>query len=213
MARTRRKAPARPKLGPEQRREHFALAYSRDPNATQAAIAAGYSPKTADSQGQRLLKDARVLSRIAELQRPVLRKLEREVGITLERYLRENAYIALADPGKLFEEGPHGMDRLKPITTLPAAVRRSIASVKVRQTRPRGADDPFEEYVTEVKFWDKGAAIDRGIRHMGGYPREAPNIMVLLQVIANKLPTDELAKLCEADDATIIRAIQALPAA
>ena len=39
------------------KQELFILEYQQDHNATQAAIRAGYSPKTAYSQGQRLLKD------------------------------------------------------------------------------------------------------------------------------------------------------------
>lgn len=38
----------------------FITEYTKDLNATQAAIRAGYSPKTAYSQGQRLLKNVEV---------------------------------------------------------------------------------------------------------------------------------------------------------
>ena len=38
----------------------FITEYTKDFNATQAAIRAGYSPKTAYSQGQRLLKNAEI---------------------------------------------------------------------------------------------------------------------------------------------------------
>lgn len=147
-------------------RERFCLHYAAVENATQAAIAAGYSPKTAYSSGQRLLKAVEVQHRIAQIQQPVLGKLQREAGIALERFLRENARIALADPANVFDDDH---DRLLPVTAMPPAIRRAISSIKVRQTRPRNSDDPFEEYVTEIKFWDKGAAIDRAIRHFGGY--------------------------------------------
>lgn len=46
------------KLSPKQ--ERFAREYLLDLNATQAAIRAGYSPKTAYSMGQRLLKNVEV---------------------------------------------------------------------------------------------------------------------------------------------------------
>ena len=46
------------KLSPKQ--ERFAREYLLDLNATQAAIRAGYSPKTARSQGQRLLTNVDV---------------------------------------------------------------------------------------------------------------------------------------------------------
>ena len=48
--------------------EVFCREYLIDLNATQAAIRAGYSAKTAYSIGQRLLKNVEITNRIAELQ-------------------------------------------------------------------------------------------------------------------------------------------------
>lgn len=42
------------------KQELFILEYQKDFNATRAATAVGYSPKTAYSQGQRLLKDPEI---------------------------------------------------------------------------------------------------------------------------------------------------------
>lgn len=50
------------------RQEKFCIEYLIDLNATQAAIRAGYSEKTAYSMGQRLLKNVEIKSRIKELQ-------------------------------------------------------------------------------------------------------------------------------------------------
>lgn len=50
------------------RQEKFCVEYLIDLNATQAAIRAGYSEKTAYSMGQRLLKNVEIKSRIKELQ-------------------------------------------------------------------------------------------------------------------------------------------------
>lgn len=43
-----------------EKQRRFADAYCIEPNATKAAAAAGYSPRTAYSQGQRLLKNAEI---------------------------------------------------------------------------------------------------------------------------------------------------------
>lgn len=51
-----------------QKQRQFAEYYAANPNATKAAIAAGYSPKTAYAQGNRLLKDAETLEYITQLQ-------------------------------------------------------------------------------------------------------------------------------------------------
>lgn len=48
------------------KQERFALEYQKDCNATQAAIRAGYSEKTAYSQGQRLLKNVEVQNALRE---------------------------------------------------------------------------------------------------------------------------------------------------
>lgn len=50
------------------KQKKFCVEYLIDLNATQAAIRAGYSEKTAYSLGQRLLKHAEIKSRIKELQ-------------------------------------------------------------------------------------------------------------------------------------------------
>lgn len=52
--------------------ELFAREYVKDYNATQAAIRAGYSEKTASSQGSRLLKNPKVLELIKENQKALV---------------------------------------------------------------------------------------------------------------------------------------------
>ena len=51
-----------------EKQKRFAEAYATNPNATKAAKAAGYSDKTARSQGQRLLTNADIQKYIKELQ-------------------------------------------------------------------------------------------------------------------------------------------------
>ena len=82
--------------------ERFAREYVRNGhNATQAAKAAGYSEKTAYSQGSRLLKKVEILTRVREIEENVLA----EAGITqtgiierlktlVEKCMDEQTYIA-----------------------------------------------------------------------------------------------------------------------
>ncbi len=51
-----------------EKQKRFAEYYAQNPNATAAAIAAGYSERTARSQGQRLLTNADIKNYIADLQ-------------------------------------------------------------------------------------------------------------------------------------------------
>jgi len=61
------------------RKEIFCLEYIVDFNATRAAKAAGYSKKTAYSQGQRLLKNVEIQKRLAEMLKVLLEKKGLEV--------------------------------------------------------------------------------------------------------------------------------------
>lgn len=61
------------KLTPKQ--ERFCAEYLVDYNATQAAIRAGYSAKTAGSAGNRLLKNVEVLARVRAMQKEKIDKL------------------------------------------------------------------------------------------------------------------------------------------
>ena len=50
----------------------FVIEYLKDWNATQAAIRAGYSQKTAYSQGQRLLKDVEISKEIEKAKKEII---------------------------------------------------------------------------------------------------------------------------------------------
>lgn len=79
------------------RQELFCLEYIRDGNATQAAVRAGYSPKTAYSTGQRLLKNVEVRARIDEL----MADLQQEKIADAEEVLR---YLTSVMRGEATEE-------------------------------------------------------------------------------------------------------------
>jgi phage terminase small subunit len=83
------------KLTPKQQR--FVDEYLIDLNATQAAIRAGYSVRSAESQGSRLSKNRKVRACIDER----MAELSRRTGVNQERIMRELARIAFLDPTKL----------------------------------------------------------------------------------------------------------------
>lgn len=53
------------------RRERFCYEYAASGNATKAAEAAGYSPRTARSQGQRLLTNDDIKARLLEISKEI----------------------------------------------------------------------------------------------------------------------------------------------
>jgi phage terminase small subunit len=76
-----------------EKQARFCEEYIVDLNATQAAIRAGYSEKTAYSQGQRLLKDVEAQARVAEL----IAARSKRTEITADRVLQELASIGFAN--------------------------------------------------------------------------------------------------------------------
>ena len=76
-------------LTPKQQR--FVTEYIIDLNATQAAIRAKYSTKTAGSMGQRLLKNVEIQKAVQE----AMNKRAAATEITAERVLKEIASMAL----------------------------------------------------------------------------------------------------------------------
>src|ERR1041385_4004747 len=103
------------------KRQRFIEEYLVDCNATQAAIRAGYSEKTAEVQGSQLLSMLKVEidARLAKNKE----ELAARSTITKERVVREIARLGLVDPGQFFD--PHG----NPIEVcqLPAGARRALA--------------------------------------------------------------------------------------
>ncbi|MCQ5364731.1 terminase small subunit [Anoxybacillus salavatliensis] len=76
-----------------EKQKRFADEYLIDLNATQAAIRAGYSSKTAGEQASRLLKNVKVRAYIDER----MAELSRRTGVNQERILRELARIAFVN--------------------------------------------------------------------------------------------------------------------
>lgn len=91
----------------------FCHEYLRDFNATQASIRAGYSHKTARSQGQRLLTNVDIRKYLEHLQRPIMEKY----GIDREFVLRQYINIATANMAHLF--ALHDDGTIKTINGLP----------------------------------------------------------------------------------------------
>lgn len=73
-----------------EKQQRFVDEYLIDLNATQAAIRAGYSVKTADKQGYQLLEKTRVSEAISEK----MAERSRRIGVNQDRVVQELARIA-----------------------------------------------------------------------------------------------------------------------
>jgi phage terminase small subunit len=125
----------------------FAREYVKDLNGTRAAIAAGYSPKTARSAASRLLTKDNIKTLIAELTKTKADKLD----VSAERVLRELAFMAFANMKDYIGVQQDGMAYvdLSKLTRDQAAAIQEITTEEF--TLP---ESEYEEArtVTKVKF-------------------------------------------------------------
>jgi len=137
----------------------FIEEYLVDLNATQAAIAAGYSERTAYSQGQRLLKHVEVAPLIQKAMDARSKRLE----ITADRVLQELAKLAFYDPMDIFEAD----GSMKQIKDIDPNTRMALAGLEVTELF-EGSGDEKHAYglLKKIKLADKGQNLERLGRHL-----------------------------------------------
>lgn len=140
------------KLTPKQQR--FVEEYLVDLNATQAAIRAGYSPKTAGQIGDRLLKKAETQQALAER----MKAREQRTEVTQDRVVKELAKIAFGDPRNVMTWGPTGV-KLKASTELTDDEAAFVSEVSETTTEHGGS--------LKLKTNDKLKALELLGRHLG----------------------------------------------
>lgn len=144
-----------------EKQKRFVTEYLIDLNATQAAIRAGYSPKTAYSMGQRLLKNVEVQAAI----QAAMREREARTGITQDWVVRELYKIAAADRGAFarvvtLQEGQDGepptqVVELTDTAELSEDQRAALAGVETTKSG------------IKVATYDKLKALELLGRHLG----------------------------------------------
>ena len=135
--------------------KRFVEEYLIDLNATQAAIRAGYSPKTANEQGNRLLTNVSVQTELNKQ----MAKRSRRTGVTQDRVVRELAKIAFLDMTQVVDD--HG--RIRDDAT--PEDRACIESIKYKSS----SSDQGESVEREVKVASKLKALELLGKHLGMY--------------------------------------------
>ncbi len=133
------------------RQDRFCQEYIIDLNATQAAVRAGYSSKTAYSMGQRLLKKVEVQKRIQSL----IKAREHRTEITQDRVLRELAAVGFArgtDYGEI-----DGAGRVHIMPTAELTDQQKAALIGMKET----------QWGVEIKLADKIKALELIGKHLG----------------------------------------------
>lgn len=158
-----------------------------DLNGTQAAIRAGYSAKTAHVQASRLLTNAKVQEKIAELQQ--LRS--KRTAITADMVLNELAYVGFAKITDFLKVSEASVDVTKddPIGDddgeddedgLPVVTeKRFFKMVEIFETEkmpqaaiPAIASIKQGQKGIELKLHDKVKALELMGRHLGMFPTQ-----------------------------------------
>jgi phage terminase small subunit len=132
-------------LTPKQAR--FVSEYLIDLNATQAAIRAGYSEKTANEQGARLLANVSVASAIENAKQ----QREQATQIDANWVLKRLADEAEADVGDLYNED----GSIKPVHQWPKIWRQGlVAGIKHQELRD-SEGNRTGEFIVDVKVSDR----------------------------------------------------------
>lgn len=134
----------------------FVAEYRKDLNATKAAMRAGYSKKTAHSQGPRLLEDVEIKAVLSDL---TAKQLDR-ADLTAARTLEEMRRLAFANVQDLFNE----TGDLKPIHLLTREQASCIASIEVIMKNATAGDGKIDR-VLKIRTWDKRATLEMLGKH------------------------------------------------
>ena len=150
-----------------------------DQNATQAAIRAGYSAKSAHSMGCQILARPHVRKAVDRRMAAVVKKLE----LTVDGVMTETARVAFFDPRKLFH--PNGM--IKKVTELDDDTAGALAQFE----RDLGS-------IYKFKAHNKIAALELAARLLGMFAKDnaqkVDQITQLLAEVSNRgagLPVKE----------------------
>src|SRR5271154_1633474 len=127
-------------------------------NAPNAAIAAGYSERTARQQGSRMLSNPEVAAAVSGKTTQLMGRLE----ITADMVLQEIGKLAFFDPGKLFNAD----GSMKQISEIDDRSRASLAGFDVCELFEGSGDEKHAfGLLKKVKFVDK----TRNLEILGRY--------------------------------------------
>lgn len=151
------------------KQERFCREYIIDLNATQAAIRAGYSARSANSMAARLIVKDSIQKKIRELQNERAAKLE----VSAAAVVRELARLAFFDPGTVVRVLPGGVLEITPTDQLTDDQRRAVAAV----SQSDGS--------TRIRFADKLRALELLGKHLGLFVERQ-------EVVSRVTQTDEM---------------------
>lgn len=172
------------KLTDKQKR--FCVEYMKDLNATQAAIRAGYSAKTAGSIGEENLKKPEIAKRVAQLQSDIADRN----NIEIDDIIKSDANIVYNNWLSLHHFDGY-IARAKDTSELTEEQKSIIVGIQVVNNQT--------QYVVK----DQDRAKERLMKHLGGYERDNDQKSSSINVSVpdySKLSLEELKTLLELEE-------------
>lgn len=154
-------------------------------NAKEAAIAAGYSPRTAKALGHKLVQRLRESGRLAQ----VAEKAAQVAELNTQNTLREVQRIAYNDSRRFHH--PDGSCKMPDQWDDDMAA--CVAGVEMGHVVVgKGKRARLQPYVKKIKYWSKIDALDKAMRHAGLFERDnrqrAENLAIQINLVGAPPP-------------------------
>jgi phage terminase small subunit len=151
--------PTPKKLRLTSKQEKFVQEYMIDLHATNAALRAGYSPKTARRVGSLMLRTPHIQEAIQAHKK----KRQKRTEIKADQVLREAAKLAFCDIRQVYN--PKDFEMVPP-SELPDDVAAAVSGI---EKKVKVYDNETELVTYKYTFWDKNRALEKLFRHLGLY--------------------------------------------
>jgi len=149
------------------KQEIFCKEYLIDLNATQAAIRAGYSKKTASEAGYENLTKPHIADKVAELksQRSDIVKIDANYVLSRLKQIDELDIIDIMKDD---------LSAFRPLTEWPKEWRISISGIDMKRMMQMDGDTPIETVIDKIKWPDKVKNLEMIGRHVdvGAWEKE-----------------------------------------
>lgn len=158
------------------KQEMFCREYLIDLNATQAAIRAGYSEKTANRIAANLLSKVDIQDRISALKQERTNRTEISADYVLNR-LKEIDELDVLD---IISDD---LSSFKPINEWPKAWRISISGFDMKRMLSGGDGEPIEVITEKIKWPDKVKNLEMIGRHINvkAWEKSESNVNVTVE--------------------------------
>jgi len=150
-------------LTPKQ--EKFAVEYVKNGGNASAAYKAAYpasrkwKENAVNVAGSKMLARRKVSVRIEALRKAAEKRNE----ISIDRVLKEITAIAFVDPSEIWDDEGN----MKPISEIPESARRAIVGLEKKVVTGQSSEETLK-----AKLADKNAALEKLMKHLGGYERD-----------------------------------------